>query len=302
LLHAVARVARELRPGSRAAMQLDRHCSSRSCTSLVANDTTDAGATEDRSAREERQLRLALSTEDVEVDFEPVEAARLGQRARLPLHALRGEDAAAVGSRTVEADALQVAAELLDGLDRADALDLDRDPAVVVAAHEVDGADVRRPFAAHEPHALADEVGPGGQLLLQVPLDAVLLQAGVLVERKLEVAEDLGDANLEPVLATAGPLAHDDAARLLLDHGRRGHPVQRLVAARVRVHEHRAVRLEHEQARRLGQERVQAAAVDHLAASNDEAHGRRAYWSSRTSAGDELARSWHSWALTGSGV
>ena len=50
--------------------------------------------------------------------------------ARLRLDLLRGEHAAAVAHRGVEPDPLEVAAELLDRVDRADALDLDRDPAV----------------------------------------------------------------------------------------------------------------------------------------------------------------------------
>ena len=56
-----------------------------------------------------------------------------------------------VGERRVAPEHLEVARELLDGLDRADALDLDRDPAVVrVAAHQVDGADLGRPLAPDE--------------------------------------------------------------------------------------------------------------------------------------------------------
>ena len=62
--------------------------------------------------------------------------------------------AAAGGARRVGADAVEVARELLDRVDRPDALDLDRDPAVVlVAAHQVDRADVGRPLALHEPEA-----------------------------------------------------------------------------------------------------------------------------------------------------
>ena len=58
-----------------------------------------------------------------------------------------------------------------------------------------------------------------------------------------------------------GPLADDDPLErlaLVLDHGRRRHPVLRLEAARVGVDEKRAVRLEHQQPHRLGQDGVQA--------------------------------------------
>ena len=72
-----------------------------------------------------------------------------------------------------------------------------------------------------------------------------------------------------------GPLAHDDALERLalgLDHGRRRHPVLRLEPARVGVDEERAVRLQHQQAHGLGEDGVQAAGVDDLAAGDDEAH------------------------------
>ena len=107
------------------------------------------------------------------------EPARLGQHAGLRLDDLRREHAAAVGLRRVQPDALEVARELLDRVDRPDALDLDRDPAVlVVAAHQVDRADVRRPLAPHEPEPLAAEVRRVGQRDLQVGLHAVLARAG----------------------------------------------------------------------------------------------------------------------------
>src|SRR5512132_428152 len=103
---------------------------------------------------EQGQLGLALAAEHREVDLDPRDPAGLGQDARLRLDRLGGEDAAAVRHRGVATDALEVAGELLDRVDGADALDLDRDPAVlVVAAHEVDGADVRRPLASYEPEA-----------------------------------------------------------------------------------------------------------------------------------------------------
>ena len=78
------------------------------------------------------------------------------------LSSLRREDAAAALAGRVEPDPLEVAAELLDRVDRPDALDLDRDPAAVrVAAHQVDGADVGRPLAALEPQALAERLRAG---------------------------------------------------------------------------------------------------------------------------------------------
>ena len=55
---------------------------------------------------------------------------------------------------------------------------------------------------------------------------------------------------------------------------RRRHPVQRLVAAGVAVHEHPPVGLEHEQPHRLRQPGAQAAGVLDGAAGDDQAHGR----------------------------
>ena len=75
--------------------------------------------------------------------------------------------AARDAAATVELDPLQVTRELFDRVDRADALDLDRNPvAAFVAAHEVDGADVGRPFAPHELEVLAKRCGSRGELFL----------------------------------------------------------------------------------------------------------------------------------------
>src|SRR3954447_16148408 len=206
-------------------------------TPSPASVRTASSAMTARSLREEGERGLALPAQHLEVDLDPADAARLRQHPRLRLDDLRGEDASAFAERRVKPDALEVAGELLDRVDRADALDLDRDPLVVlVAAHEVDGPDVRRPLAAHEPEALAAPARRGGQRLLQVRLDAVLLEARVVVHDVLGVRDHLRDPDLQPVVALE--LAHDHEAGLLLDHGRRRHPVERLVAAAVGVHEH----------------------------------------------------------------
>ena len=96
-----------------------------------------------------------------EVDLGAANLARLCERDRLRAEPLCGQDAAAARRRRVDPDTLQVAAELLDRLDRPHALDLDRDPAALrVAAHEVDGADVGRPLAANEPNPFAERLRP----------------------------------------------------------------------------------------------------------------------------------------------
>jgi hypothetical protein len=151
--------------------------------------------------------------------------SRLGQHPRLRLDDLRRQHAAAVRHRGIEADALEVTGELLDRVDRPHALDLDRDPAVVlVAAHEIDRADVRRPLSAHKPKALPAPLGRAGQRLLQVGLDAVLLERRRLAHVALDVGQDLGDADVQPVLSGPRAFAHDDPIGLLLDHRGRRHP------------------------------------------------------------------------------
>ena len=67
---------------------------------------------------------------------------------------LRDEDAAHRTQHRVEVHPLDVARELLDAVDLAAALHFDRDrDTVAVAAQQVDGADVGRMLAAHEPQA-----------------------------------------------------------------------------------------------------------------------------------------------------
>src|SRR5205085_2035844 len=106
---------------------------------------------------EGRRLRVPLTAQGSEVDLDAADAARLGERDSLWLQSLRGEDAAAGVLRGIGADEAEVARQLLDGLDRRDALDLDRHPlAVVVAAHQVDRADLGRPFALDEGELLAE--------------------------------------------------------------------------------------------------------------------------------------------------
>ena len=201
------------------------------------------------------------------------------QHARLRLDQLRGEHAAALGERRIEPDPLEIPGQLLDGLDSGDPLDLDRDPRLLgVPAHEVDRPDIGRPLAAHEPQSLAAPVRLLGEQLLQMRLDPVLGERDVLVRRAHivdDVARHLGELDLEPVLGLARALAHDHLggrALNLLDHRRRRHPVERLVATGVGVDQDRAVGLDHDQPQRLGQQRVEAAGVADLAAGDDQAH------------------------------
>jgi hypothetical protein len=115
-----------------------------------------------------------------------------------------------------------------------------------------------------------------GEQLLQVLLDAVLLQAGVDPEIVVGVVQHLLDQDPQavPGLRRDGPL---DLAVLggALAHGAgRAHPVQRLVGAAVGVHQDRAVRLQHEHSRGHRQVCGQSPGVVDLAAGNDDSHER----------------------------
>src|SRR3954452_4655514 len=223
---------------------------------------------------EQGEVRLAVAAQDVDVDLHPADLPRLGQHARLRLHDLGREHAATRPHPRLAAQPLEVARELLDRVDRAHALDLDGDPVLVgVPAHEVDRPDVGRPLAAHEPQPLTAPLGRLGEQFLKLALDAVLLERGRLAHVVRHVGDDLDQPDVEPVLALQ--LADDDRLGVLLDHGRRGHPVLRLVAAGVGVHHHRPVGLDHEQPQRLREDGVQAARIADLAAGDDQAHRRR---------------------------
>src|SRR5829696_4590205 len=86
------------------------------------------------SLGEQRQLRLPQAAEDIEIHLDAGDAARGGEGDCLRLELLRREDPPARRLRRVDPDALQVAGELLDGLDRPDPLDLDRNPTVLAVA------------------------------------------------------------------------------------------------------------------------------------------------------------------------
>ena len=96
-------------------------------------------------------------------------------------------------------------------------VDLDRHPAVVpVAAHQVDRADVGRPLAAHEAE-IRLERGRAQALPGSTP------SSSAASPRSYEVAQHLGDADLEPVFGLAGSFADDEQlgrVAVLLDHGR----------------------------------------------------------------------------------
>ncbi len=70
------------------------------------------------SGGEEREVRLALAAQDGEVDLDAADPAGLGEHARLRLEDLGGEHTAACAHGGIELDPLEVAVQLLDGVER----------------------------------------------------------------------------------------------------------------------------------------------------------------------------------------
>jgi len=78
--------------------------------------------------------------------------------------------------------------------------------------------------------------------------------------------------DLEHVVALR--LRHEEPLALVGDERRRGHPVERLVAAGVVVDEHGTVRFQNQEAHGFREDGRDAAGVDDLAAGDDETHRR----------------------------
>ena len=153
------------------------------------------------------------------------------------------------------------------------------EPPVGVAAHQVDRADGGRELAPYQAQAVGQGGGVLGEQLLEVLLDAVLLQAGVHAEVVAGVVQHLLDQDPQAVtgLGGHGPLDLAVLGGALADGARRAHPVQRLVGAAVGVHQHRAVGLEHQHPGGHRQVGAQPSGVVDLAAGHDESHERRIY-------------------------
>src|SRR4029453_9330373 len=140
----------------------------------------------------------------------------------------------------------------------------------VVAAEEIDRADVGGVFAPDQRPAVAEDAAAVGQQLLEVPLDPVLDQPGVDAKVVGGVVEDLLDLDGHGLAGAVG----DPPGAGLLDQCARGrHPVERLGGPAVGVDQHRAVRLDQQQPRRQGQVGAEPARVVDTAAGDHKAHG-----------------------------
>ena len=115
-----------------------------------------------------------------------------GQDPRLRLDLLGREHALHRRQVRVAVEQFQIAGELLDAVDLAAPLDLDRDRrAVGVPAQDVHRADGRQVLAPDQGVALAEGFDPVREQFLEVCLHAVLDQAGVDAELVRGVVEDL---------------------------------------------------------------------------------------------------------------
>ena len=158
---------------------------------------------------------------------------------------------------------------MLDTVDLAAPFDLDRDGAAVdIAAQQVDRTDVGRILAPHETQPVGDDGGVGGEQHLEMGFDAVFLQTGIGAEVVADVGQHFEDGDGDLVFAVG------DDPHVVVDSQLIGrvHPVERLVRAAVGVDGDATVGLDHDEAHRLGQVRVEPALVVDGAASDDEAH------------------------------
>src|SRR4051812_3925111 len=108
----------------------------------------------------------------------------------------------------VAVEQLEVAGQLLDAVDLAAPLDLDRNRrSAVVAGQDVDRADRGGVLPAYQPPAVAEGLDVFGEQRLQVGLDPVLDEARVEAELVAGVVEQLldGDDQLLAALVRHGP-------------------------------------------------------------------------------------------------
>ncbi len=172
----------------------------------------------------------------------------------------------------VVTEPLQVAGQLLHPVDLPATLDLDGDRLTLVRpTEEIDRTDVRGVLAPEQGEAGLQRPGLLSEQLLEVRLDAILLQPGVLPQLHLVIREHLVEPDGELFVLRVGdhPLV-----RFLYEAVRGIHPVQRLVGTAVGVDGHTAVRLHHDQTSGERQVRREPALVVDGASRDDESHGR----------------------------
>ena len=133
------------------------------------------------------------------IEDEASDTAVLGQSPRLWADLLGGEHAFYGREQGVPVEELEVAGELLHTVDLPAAFDLHRDVARTCPGEDVDRADGGRVFAAYQGMPISEEPDLFGEEFLQVSLDAVLDQPGVVAEFETVVSVDLEEP--DPQLA-----------------------------------------------------------------------------------------------------
>ena len=226
--------------------------------------------------------RVVQAAQGVVVDDRAGDAAVVGQHACLRLDLLGGEDAADRREQRVAVEQLEVAGQLLDAVDLAAPLDLDRDRAR------------RRRRGTSGPPGRSRWGTPGGPG--SGPSASVAGCSASSSWRCFSTPsfcrpgstprswlESWWTSSMQDPQGVVGPCAGDGPLDLAVVgvpsrsvHGGR-HPVQRLVGAAVGVHEHRPVGLDHQHPGRHRQVGGQPSGVVDLAAGDDEPHGGRIY-------------------------
>ncbi len=195
------------------------------------------------------------SSERIVIEDNAADAAILGERAGLGLDLLRGKNSLDRREQGVTVHQLEVTGELLNTVDIAPALELDRDVRTrFVPCQNIDRADGRVILSSHELVSIAEGVDVLGEQLLKIRLDTVLDETRIDTKVVTAIAENLVDAYHEHVgcfVMHDLPDLGDPGIRLvLLDldiayAAGRTHPVERLIRAAVRVNQDAAVALNH---------------------------------------------------------
>ena len=258
---------------------------SRSCRRRCAgrpSQSRGGGDVEDVPAQNSRSARVVEAAQGVVVDDRRSAMPRSVASTRAcGLISWAAKMPRTGAQQRVAVEQLEVAGELLDAVDLAAALDLDRDGcAVGVAAHEVDRADRGGVLAADQ--ASARRRGSRGARRA-APAGAPRRRPSAGRGRRRARASESWRTSSSRIRSVSSALpcvtVHVDLAPSSVDAlaraCRAAHPVQRLVGAAVGVDQHRPVGLDHQQPGGHRQVGGEPAGVVDLAAGDDEAHAGR---------------------------
>src|SRR5699024_6619042 len=122
----------------------------------------------------EQRVEVLHAAHRVVVEHDAADAAILGKRARLRLNLLCREDPLHGREPGVPLHALKVAAELLDTVDLAAALDFDGDGgSSAIASKNIDRPDRRHVLAPHKLVTITQQLDLVGEQLLQMRFNTV---------------------------------------------------------------------------------------------------------------------------------